>query len=58
MIQYAGLLFLGVMTLNAWAWLSVLQSKARLTSKSLWTLILLIPLLGWIAWFLLGPRRA
>ena len=58
MIQYAGLAFLGLLTLNAWAWLSVLQSNARLTAKALWTVILLIPLLGWIVWFLLGPRRA
>ena len=58
MVQYAGVLFLCLMTLNAWAWLSVLQSGARLTSKALWTALLLIPLLGYLAWFLLGPRRA
>lgn len=58
MVQYAGVLVLALLTLNAWAWLSTLQSGARLTSKALWTVILLVPALGYLAWFLLGPRRA
>lgn len=56
-VQYVGVLFLGLMTLNAWAWLSVLQSGAGLTKKLIWTAVLLLPVLGFLAWFLIGPRR-
>lgn len=56
MIEYLGLWFLGMMTLNMWALTGVLLSGAGIAQKAIWTGILLIPLFGFIAWFLLGPR--
>lgn len=58
MIQYFGLIWLGLLTLEFWAALSVWSSSARMRSKAGWTLaLLLLPLLGLIGWFLIGPRR-
>ena len=59
MIQYLGLWILALLTLNMWALLSVLASAAKVRAKSLWTLLLLtLPGLGFLGWYLLGPRRA
>ena len=59
MFQYLGLWILTFMTLNMWAILSVLASAAKARSKAGWTLLLLaLPGLGFLGWYLLGPRRA
>ena len=58
MIQYLGLWVLLALTLNMWALISVLRSKARLTTRALWLVILLLPGLGFVAWYLLGPRES
>lgn len=59
MIQYLGLWILALLTLNMWALLSVLASGATLRKKAFWALPLLaLPGLGFLAWYLLGPRRA
>ncbi len=44
--------------LNVWAFLDVARSGARFLTKVVWTVILLVPGFGFIAWFLLGPRAA
>ncbi|AZQ69532.1 PLDc_N domain-containing protein [Silicimonas algicola] len=41
-----------------WALISVLRSKAPLTTRTLWLVILLLPGLGFVAWYLLGPRES
>lgn len=59
MIQYVGLWVLIALSFNVWALLSVLQSGVAWTQRLLWALPLLcLPGLGFIAWFVLGPRRA
>lgn len=59
MIQYLGLGTLALMTLNMWALLSVLASTANARSKVVWAVLLLVfPGLGFLGWYLLGPRRA
>ena len=59
MLQYIGLWFLIVLSFNMWAWLSVMRSGARMASRAVWTAVLLcLPGIGFIAWFLLGPRDA
>jgi len=50
---------LGVLILIAdvWAIISIFQSRASDGKKALWiVLVLLLPVLGLILWFLLGPR--
>ena len=59
MIQYLGLWLLAAVALNMWAWLSVLQSGSRVPSVLFWTALLLcLPGIGYLIWFLLGPRAA
>ena len=58
-IQYAGLWILLAQVLNMWAWLSVIQSGSGLLAKAIWTVILLVlPGIGYILWYLFGPRQA
>ena len=58
MIEYLGLCVLIAMTLNMWALLSVLSSGATLTGKAVWCVVLLLlPGLAVLAWYLLGPRQ-
>ena len=45
------------MVLDVWAIISVVQSRASTGAKVIWVvLILLLPLLGLIIWFLAGPK--
>ena len=49
----------GVLILAAdiWAIINIVQSAAGNGKKVLWTvLVILLPVLGLIIWFLLGPR--
>ena len=52
-----GLLGLVVLVLNVWAFVRIVQSGASTGSKVLWiVIILLLPLLGFILWWLFGPK--
>jgi succinate dehydrogenase/fumarate reductase cytochrome b subunit len=53
--------FLGLLILIAdvWAIVNILQSSAETTKKVLWTvLVLVLPVLGFLLWLLMGPRTA
>ena len=57
MIQYLGLWGLIALTLNMWALLSVLQSGVAWSTRLIWAIPLLcLPGLGFIAWYLIGPK--
>jgi hypothetical protein len=54
---YNGLLGLLVLAGDIWAILNIAQSSASNGKKLIWILVvLLLPLLGLILWFFLGPR--
>lgn len=54
---YNGLLGLLILAGDIWAIINIFQSSASMGKKLLWTLVvLLLPLLGLILWFFLGPR--
>jgi hypothetical protein len=54
---YGGLLGLLVLIGDVWAIINIIQSSVSNERKLLWTLVvLLLPLLGLILWFFLGPR--
>ena len=54
---YNGLLGLLILAGDIWAIINIFQSSASNEKKLLWTLVvLLLPLLGLILWFFLGPR--
>ena len=56
-IEVSGVLGLLLLVLDVWAIVLTLQSAASNGSKVLWiVLIVLLPLLGLILWFFLGPR--
>ena len=56
--MYQGGLFgLIVLIADVWAIVNVLQSGADTGKKVLWTvLILVLPVLGFILWYFLGPK--
>ena len=58
MIQYLGLWVLLALAVNMWALISVFRSGAALTTKAIWLVVLLVPLAGFVAWYVLGPRQA
>ncbi len=56
-VGYGGLFGILVLAGDIWAILNVAQSGAPNGKKLLWILIvLLLPLLGLIIWFVAGPR--
>ena len=51
------LIGLAILIADVWAIVNIVQSRASTGKKVLWiVLVLLLPLLGLILWFLLGPR--
>ena len=47
-----------ILVADIWAILNIVQSKANSGKKLAWILvILLLPLLGLIIWWLIGPRE-
>lgn len=57
MIEVSGLLGLIVLVLNVYAIVKIVQSRASTGAKVGWiVLILLLPVLGLVIWFFLGPK--
>jgi succinate dehydrogenase/fumarate reductase cytochrome b subunit len=56
-IGYGGIFGILVLAGDIWAILNISQSSASNGKKLVWILVvLLLPLLGLIGWFLAGPR--
>ena len=56
-VQINSLIGLLILAADIWAIVSVVQSAASTGKKVLWILLILVlPVLGLILWFLLGPR--
>jgi len=56
-IEVGGLLGLILLVAMVWAILKIFQSSASTGAKVLWTvLIIVLPVLGLIIWFLAGPK--
>jgi hypothetical protein len=54
---YNGLLGLLILAGDIWAIINIFQSSESNEKKLLWTLlVVLLPLVGLILWFFLGPR--
>jgi hypothetical protein len=48
-----------VLVADVWAIVNIFQSSASTERKVLWTvLIILLPVLGFILWFFLGPKTS
>ena len=56
-LEVGGFFGLLILIADIWAIVNVLGSSSSTGGKVLWTvLILLLPLLGFIAWLVAGPR--
>jgi len=56
-MAYGGFWGFLVLVADIWAIVNIFQSGAETGSKVLWTvLVILLPVLGFILWFFLGPR--
>ncbi len=56
-IGYNGLWGLLILAGDIWAIINIVQSNATNGKKLLWVLlVVLLPILGLILWFFLGPR--
>jgi hypothetical protein len=56
-MQYQGLVGLIVLVADVWAIINIFQSSADTGKKVLWTVVVfLLPVLGFILWYFLGPR--
>ena len=54
---YGGIVGLLILAGDIWAIINIFQSAASNEKKLIWILaVVLLPLLGLILWFLLGPR--
>jgi len=56
-MEYGGLFGLLVLAGDVWAIINIIQSNGTNGSKLMWILlVVLLPILGLIIWFLAGPR--
>ena len=59
MIELTGLLGLFLFLFDLWAIVSVVGSDAPILGKIVWvTIVLLLPLIGFLIWLVAGPRGA
>lgn len=57
--MFYGLGSLLVLVADVWALVNIFQSGADTGTKVLWiVLVMLLPVLGFILWYFLGPRTA
>ncbi len=57
-IEVGGLIGLIILIADIWAIINVLGSPASTGGKVLWVVIILIlPVIGLIAWLIMGPRK-
>ena len=58
-MQYQGLFGLIVLIADVWAIVNIFQSSADMAKKVIWTvLVIILPVLGFILWYFLGPKTA
>ena len=56
-MQYRGLWGFIVLIADVWAIVNIFQSSATTGNKVVWTVVvILLPVLGFILWFFLGPK--
>jgi len=58
-IEVGGILGLIILVLDIWAIINIIGSAASTGTKVLWiVVVLLLPVLGLILWFLMGPKKS
>lgn len=57
--DYNGLIGILILILDIWAIINVIQTGRGAGEKALWiALIIILPVLGFVLWFLLGPKSS
>ena len=57
-VGYGGILGILILIGDIWALMNILQSSAENGKKLLWVVVVvLLPLVGLILWFFMGPRN-
>ena len=57
-VGYGGILGVLILIGDIWALINILQSSAENGKKLLWVVVVvLLPLVGLILWFFMGPRN-
>ncbi|MXQ06344.1 hypothetical protein GQ651_00650 [Alphaproteobacteria bacterium GH1-50] len=56
MTDYFGLLQLFIISLALWGLTDVWRSGRSMGVRLIWSAVLILPIFGFIAWFLIGPR--
>ncbi|MBQ0799191.1 MAG: PLDc N-terminal domain-containing protein [Porticoccaceae bacterium] len=57
-IEITGLLGLIILILDIWAIIKTIDSNGTTASKVLWVLLILVlPILGFVLWLFLGPKK-
>jgi hypothetical protein len=55
---YGGIFGVLVLIADIWALVNILQSSSANDKKLLWVVVVvLLPLLGFILWYFMGPKR-
>lgn len=58
-LHYSGVWGFIILVLDLWAIVATIGSRASTGKKVLWVLIVLfLPVVGFIAWLILGPRSS
>ena len=58
MFDYNGIIGLIILVLDIWAIINIVKSGAPDGNKILWVIVvLLLPLIGLILWFVMGPGK-
>ncbi len=58
-MEYSGILGILILIADIYAILKIAESPASTGNKALWiALVVLLPIVGLIIWFLLGPKRS
>ena len=56
-MQYRGIWGFIVLIADVWAIVNIFQSSATTGNKVVWTVVvILLPVLGFILWYFLGPK--
>ncbi|SDX44935.1 PLDc N-terminal domain-containing protein [Litoreibacter albidus] len=59
MLEYSGIGGILILVLDIWAIVSIIGSRESTGAKVLWTLlVLLLPIVGFVIWFVAGPRSS
>ncbi len=58
MIEYTGVILLLAWAVNVWVFLTIFAARPGLIRMCLWAAVLLVPVLGFLIWFVFGRSHS